>query len=113
MFDKSKLDEVLNLTTEIIKNVFGEKLCDIFLFGSYARGDFDEESDIDIFVLVDLNDIDLSKYINVITDATFDINLEYNVLLSIILKDKKQFEYWKNTVPFYINILREGVKLSA
>lgn len=111
--DKAKLKKILNLATKEIRCIFGEKLCEIILFGSYARGDFDQESDIDIIVLVDMPDIELNNYISVVTDATYDLDLKYNVLLSIILKDINQFNRWKNTLPFYMNIVKEGVMLSA
>lgn len=41
---------------------FGSKLDAVILYGSYARGDFDAESDIDIMVRVKLSQQDLKKY---------------------------------------------------
>ena len=38
----------------MLKNIFGGSLEQIWLYGSYARGDFDSESDVNIMVLVDL-----------------------------------------------------------
>lgn len=113
MTDKTRLKKVLSLATKEIRNIFGDKLQEIILFGSYARGDFDEESDIDLIVLVDMPDVELNNYISVVTDATFDLDLQYNVLLSIVLKDINQFNLWKTTLPFYMNIVEEGEKISA
>jgi len=113
MLGNIKLKKVLNIVTKEIQNIFGDKLHEIILFGSYARGDFDKESDIDIIVLVDMPDVELNNYISVVTDATYDLDLKYNILLSIVLKDINQFNLWKATLPFYMNIVAEGVKISA
>lgn len=39
-----------------IKDIYGKHIKQIILYGSYARGDFHSDSDIDIMVLVDLPD---------------------------------------------------------
>ena len=113
MCDKVLLDEILHTVVSRLKNIFCEKLHDVILFGSYARGNFEVESDIDILVLVDIDDYDLNKFIPVITDATYDLDLDFNVVISIILKNVKHFENWKNTLPFYMNVDKEGVRISA
>lgn len=113
MCDNVKLDEIMQLMLVKLKRVFKEKLKDVILFGSYARGNFDEDSDIDIFVLVDMDDMELSKFIPIVTDDTYELDLEYNVTISISLKSVKHFEFWKDTLPFYRNVLNEGVRVSA
>ena len=49
-------DKIIQLVRRI-KNYlierYGEKVRDVILYGSYARGQFTENSDIDILVLVD------------------------------------------------------------
>lgn len=40
---------------------------------------------------------------------TSDISLEQEVLLSVLLRDKKHFEDNLDFLPFYKNILKEGV----
>ena len=38
-----------------------------------------------------------------------DLNVENNVLIPSKLQSAKIFEQWKNTLPFYKNVLKEGV----
>ena len=43
-----------------LREVFGHRLRDVRLFGSYARGEADEDSDVDVLVLVDgLSDLEI------------------------------------------------------
>ena len=95
-------------TCEALSGVFGEKLDQVWLYGSYARGDFDAESDIDIMALVDLPKDELSQYRRRVSDLSSDIDLKYDVLLSIKLQDKETFSQYCNTLPFFRNILKEG-----
>lgn len=41
--------------------LFGEKIECIILYGSYARGDFDLESDVDIMVLLNCNQEEIKE----------------------------------------------------
>ncbi len=42
------LQALLNETAVGLREIFGEKLDSVLLYGSYARGDYDDESDVDI-----------------------------------------------------------------
>ena len=60
MCTKSELKIVLQEVENASKQLYGDKLNKIILYGSYARGDNTEESDIDIMIILD-GDIDDSK----------------------------------------------------
>jgi predicted nucleotidyltransferase len=92
-----------------MKNLFGNKLSEVILFGSYARNQQDEESDIDIMVLVKEDQLSLKAYTQSIAELVTDINLQYDVVLSVILQSTDEFEEYKAVLPFFMNIQREGV----
>ena len=93
--------------------VFGNAIKDAILYGSYARGDFDDESDIDVMVVVDLEASELSQYEEQFSNYSFDLTLEYRTLPSVFLQDKATYEKYKNSYPFFKNIEKEGVDLVA
>ena len=79
----------------------------VFLYGSYARGDYDENSDIDIMYLTD--DTDELLLEEKVSNITFDYNMEYDVEISPIIVKQEHFDYWKESYMFYRNIVKEGI----
>lgn len=109
MCDKNLLNDLLLQVARHSKEVFGDKLEKVILYGSYARGDYDEESDIDVMIMVDLPPEKLSKYREKILDFCVDLNLEHLVVIMPKLQSKQLFEEWKAVLPFYQNVLKEGI----
>ena len=104
--------EVSAILSELINRihpVFGNKLKKVILFGSYARGDFDNESDIDVMVMVDEEDSTLGGYSDFLTDILVDIDLKYDVVVAAILQSEKKFVKYQYAIPFYDNVARQGV----
>ena len=110
---KSNLNSILSKIAEVAKNTFGNNLQAVILYGSYARGDYDDASDIDIMIIADVDREDLFRYKKPIIKATSELGLENDVVITATLKDKKTFEQYKNALPFYQSVLREGVKVAV
>lgn len=92
---------------------FGNRVASVILYGSYARGDYDEESDIDIMVLVNLDKEELSKHRWEMSGLTSELSLDYGVTISLHLQDCATFEKFKNDLPFYMNVIKEGIPFVA
>ena len=106
----------LNLITETVaseaKKMLGEKLDAVILYGSYARGDYDDESDIDINVRISCTHKELPIYRRILTKCASELSLQYGVTVSIQLTDTEMYEKYKMILPFYRNIEKEGVTVA-
>ena len=83
----------------------------VILFGSYARGDFRPDSDVDIMILLDMSDVDLKAYSQQLSYMTYDFNLDNDLDIKPIAKSEEHFRKWVVNYPFYANINEEGVVL--
>ena len=93
--------------------VFGDQLKQIILYGSYARGDHEEYSDIDVMIVVDMDKYELTAHREEVWDFAEDLACEYNyeIVLSLKLQHEKTFLDWSKVLPYYKNVLREGVTI--
>lgn len=113
MCTESQLSEIMQEIAKTAKEVFSTKLDTVYLYGSYARGDFDRGSDIDVMILVDVPKEELFRYkrpFNVLSSA---LGLEYDTLITITLKDIETFRKYIHAVPFYQTIQEEGVAIAV
>jgi len=91
----------------ILRQKLGRSLKQIFLFGSYARGDAWEGSDYDILVVVD-------KRSPGIREKTLDISVEmmnkHEKLFAVLLYDEKEWRIAQD-FPLARNIMKEGIQV--
>ena len=115
MCNNNDLNLILNDFTGGAKEIFGEKLRDVILFGSYARGDYTDESDVDIVVLADIPREEETNYTDDIISLISNVDKKYgySVLLSPIILSYSFYEKWRETIPFYRTIKKEGVRIIA
>ena len=106
-----QMNECLESYIDQIKNIYGEHVRNVILYGSYARGDFKPDSDIDIMILLDITDLDIKKFAKSLSNITFDFNMEHDMDIKPIAKDISHFHKWVDVYPFYKNIQQEGVVL--
>jgi len=109
----NNLNNILTPYINEIAKIFGNKLKRVILYGSYARGDYNKNSDIDIMILVDMNDEQIKQYFDDVCNLSFEFNLEYDIILSPVIQDINQFNYWLPAIPFYQNVASEGVVLNG
>ena len=92
-----------------LKRILGEKLAKVIVYGSYARGDYRDNSDVDIMILVKMSDEEIRTVKNDIYDLAFDVEMSTGIELSPVIKSEEQYEYWVDTLPFYRNVRDEGI----
>ena len=105
------VQNILQIFSQGVKNVMGTNLRKIIVYGSYARGDYNENSDIDIMVLTSLSDDKIEPVEDMLYDMAFDILMDYGIQISVIVKNEEHFRYWLGALSFYDNVEPEGVEL--
>ena len=96
-----------------IRAIYGDHLRQIIFYGSYARGDYNADSDVDIMILVELSDMDIKKYRHQLSDMTFDFNMDNDLDIKPIAKSIGHYQKWVENYPFYANVKKDGVTLYA
>jgi predicted nucleotidyltransferase len=103
-----KRTEVVNQISQAIRRV--APTATVILYGSEARGDAREDSDIDVLILLDGDKRDL-KHEDELAGELYDIELATGVLVSPVIMLRKQWENRPFKTPFYINVMNEGVRI--
>ncbi len=91
-----------------IRKIFGDHVRQIILYGSYARGDYRSDSDIDIMILLDISDLEIKTYGSKLSYMTFDFNMDHDLDIKPIVKSEEHFKQWVKVYPFYANVQKEG-----
>ena len=103
-----KIDLILKELKSELKSLYGKKLAEIILYGSYARGNKTSQSDIDILVVLD-GKIKAGKEIDRMINIISELNLKHNSLISVIPVSLDEYESIKSLL--ILNIKREGISV--
>ena len=79
----------------------------LILYGSYARGDYRDDSDLDLLVLVDKDEITRLDQKR-IKYPLYDIEFDTGTIISPLIFSKKDWEMNHRITPFYENVSKEG-----
>ncbi len=90
MCTRNQAEEILHSVYHACRPIFG-RIHDAYLYGSYARGDFTPESDIDILLTVDLGQAEIAKHRNDVAKVTSRFSLEHDITVSGTVKPLEQF----------------------
>ncbi|WP_324736219.1 nucleotidyltransferase domain-containing protein [Thermococcus sp. SY098] len=97
-------EKALKEFVQILKERYGKRIKEIILFGSFARGDYDEESDIDVLIVA--KNISQKE----ISEITWEILMKYGEVISAIVEEESEFEKYRD-YSFHRIILKEGIRI--
>lgn len=98
--------EILNELKTELSNLYGNTLKQVILYGSYARDEATEHSDIDLVIVLD-GKIAPGREIDRMIDIISDLNIKYGVLISIY--PVSETDYKTVNSPLLLNVRKEGV----
>lgn len=110
------IQEVNKIIAELcvsMASLFPQDQIEAILFGSYARGNAEPGSDIDVLILVDASRQDISARNWQVGNLSAEFLLDYGIVVSPIVENRDYFNRNMNALPFYRNVDREGVRISA
>lgn len=105
--------DIIYQFSQRMRKLFGSRLSKVIVYGSYARGNYRENSDLDMMILVDLSEEEIKKIENDVYDIAFEIEMNTGIDIYPIIKSEAQYEYWVDVLPYYRNVREEGVVVSG
>ena len=106
----SKYPEMIKKLYEMCEafgKVYAGSVEEVVLYGSYARGQETDESDIDMALVLTADQTE--EQYDRMTDIVVDFQLDLGVTLSVITIERREFLNWKTTLPFYKNVAKDGI----
>lgn len=108
---EEKIKAVVTEFSKEAKRIYGAMLRDVILYGSYARGDYEDDSDIDIMILLDVEQEEIGRARRKVIDISDQLDLEYDVVLAPVVQSYQLYMQYMPVSGFYQNVQREGVRL--
>ena len=92
-----------------LRRRYGTAVLDVRLFGSFARAEAHEDSDVDVAVVLDRADWNTRRDV---IDLATDVGLPSDLLISPTIFDRETYERWREQErPLVMDIERDGVPL--
>lgn len=101
-------NEILNQIKRIVKDK--EPLAKIYLYGSRSRGTAKDDSDWDLLILLNKDDIS-NEVESEITNPLYDLEFDTGEVISPMIYTEKEWNSKYKVTPFYKNVMREGILL--
>jgi len=104
----TSITSILNELKQELKELYGDRLVKLILFGSHARGEAHHDSDIDLLIVLK-NNISQFQEIRNMSELRVRMLLEHDELVSIIPMSEEDFR--TRNVALLRNIRKEGIEL--
>lgn len=111
--DKSEMDKIISEYVEEIKKILADDFERAVIYGSYARGEYNSESDIDIAIFTPRKAEEFYLLINQIAEITFEYNVQNDIIFSPVFQNTLDFQRMLKVMPYFQNIQREGIAIGT
>lgn len=108
---KYTLDKIKKVIVRDIPKALKDDCRKIILYGSCARGDYTNESDVDVAILTDSDREAVKKYDDKIDDIATSIGIDTFATVNFVCLPKEEFEEKNSWYPYFMNIKKDGIVL--
>ena len=109
---EEKIKAVVTQFAKEAERIYGAVLRAVILYGSCARGDFEDDSDIDVMVLLDVAQEEIGIERKKILDVSDQLDLKYDVVLAPVIQSWRLYNQYTVVSCFYQNVQKEGIKFA-
>ena len=102
------MERRLKQYTEEIAKIYGKHLKSVILYGSYARGDYTEDSDIDIALLLKSDRLKAKKYGSVLANIATELAMKYFAVVNFVCLPYEEYIDKNDWYDYFRNIKQEG-----
>lgn len=102
------INEVKEECTSLVRDLLKDDLVEVVLYGSCARGDYSEDSDIDIVLLTKVNRLEAKKYEDDLASIATEMAMKHFAIVNFVCLPFDEFEEKKTWYPYFMNIAEEG-----
>ena len=102
------IEDVLKEFKERLRMVYKNNLKEVILYGSVARGESTEESDIDVLVVLS-KIVNFDEEFNKIFEIELEIARKYDDKIMISALPVSEEDYHSRFTPLFLNIRKEGI----
>lgn len=113
MCSQNEVRVIIERLRESLSAIFPQERFDVILFGSYARDDADDGSDIDVMFLVESSRQAIAKKHWQIGEAAAEVLMDFGVVVSPVVENRAYYHANAHVLPFFKNVQREGVQIGA
>lgn len=108
VLNKDKINKVVLEATANIQNLMEADLAEIILYGSCSRGDYTEDSDIDIALIMNCDRMACKKYDEKLADIATELAMKYFAIVNFVCIPYQEFTEKKVWYAYFKNIEKEG-----
>lgn len=108
MLNAASIEMIKREATELIKAVMGKDLIKVILYGSCARGDYTQDSDIDIALITVCDRMEAKMYSDKIADVSTQLAMKYFAVVNFVCLPYAEFMKKKSWYLYFQNIDSEG-----